>query len=101
MPTVVFEGNALGREKRVEASAGAELVDFCDELLAPIPFSCRSASCGTCQVEVLEGAVLLEAPTELERELLDLLAGPENNRLACQARSRGEPGLIRLRPVGT
>ena len=101
VPTGVFEGNALGREKRVEALAGAELVDLCDELLAPIPFSCRSASCGTCQVEVLEGAVLLEAPSELERELLDLLAGPANNRLACQARIRGEPGLIRLRPVRT
>jgi len=100
VPTIVFEGNAIGREKRVEAPDGGELVDVCDEVLAPIPFSCRSASCGTCQVEILEGAELLEAPGDLERELLELLAGPANNRLACQARVRGQDGLIRLKPVG-
>lgn len=101
MPTIVFEGNAIGREKRAEAPDAGELVDVCDEVLAPIPFSCRSASCGTCQVEILEGAELLEAPSELERELLELLGGPENNRLACQARFRQSAGLIRLKPVGT
>lgn len=97
---VVFQGNSIGREKRVEAEEGAELVDICDEVLAPVPFSCRSASCGTCQVEVLEGAELLEAPGPEERELLDLLAGPANNRLACQAKLGKRSGVIRLKPVG-
>ena len=32
----------------VEAAApeGGALADVCDELMAPIPFSCRSANCG-------------------------------------------------------
>lgn len=100
MPSIVFEGNAIGREKRAEAPDGAQLVDVCDEVLAPIPFSCRSASCGTCQVEILEGAQLLEAPNAAEQELLEILAGPPNVRLACQARVRAAPGLVRLKPVG-
>lgn len=97
---MVFEGNALGREKRIEAPAGAELVDLCDETLAPIAFSCRSASCGTCQVEVVQGAELLEAPSEVERELLEVLGHPDNVRLACQAKVRAGHGLVRLRPAG-
>ena len=101
MPTVVFLANVLGREKRVEAPAGGDLVDLCDDVFAPIPFSCRSASCATCQVEVIEGAELLEPPGEQERELLHLLQGPAANRLACQARIRPGDGLIRLRPIGT
>jgi hypothetical protein len=32
---------------------------------------------------------------------LALLQGPPENRLACQARVRGVPGLIRLRPIGS
>ena len=50
----------------VEANApeGGRLVDFCDELRAPIPFSCRSASCGTCRMEILEGTELLEPPRD-------------------------------------
>ncbi|MFO0567670.1 MAG: 2Fe-2S iron-sulfur cluster-binding protein [Polyangiaceae bacterium] len=101
MPSIVFEGNAIGREKRGEAPDGGELIDLCDELLAPVPFSCRSASCGTCQVEILEGSELMEPPNDAERELLELLAGPPQNRLACQARVKQGPGLVRLRPVGT
>jgi ferredoxin len=99
VPTVVFEGNALGREKRIQAAAGAELVDLCDEVLAPIAFSCRSASCGTCQIEVVEGADLLEAPSPVERELLELVGGAEHVRLACQARVGAGDGLIRIRPA--
>ncbi|HLV65330.1 MAG TPA: 2Fe-2S iron-sulfur cluster-binding protein [Polyangiaceae bacterium] len=98
MPTIEFSGSRIGRTKVVEAAEGGELVDICDHHLAPIPFSCRSASCGTCHVEVLEGADLLEPPDEPEAELLELLGGGPF-RLACQARVRPGAGLLRLRPV--
>jgi ferredoxin len=97
VPTIEFLGNGFGSTKRVESEAGGPLVDLCDEVLAPIPFSCRSASCGTCHVEVLEGAELLEPPEPPEEELLMLLGGKGTSRLACQARVRAESGLIRLR----
>jgi ferredoxin len=101
VPVIVFVANVLGREKRVDLPEGGELVDAADEALAPIPFSCRSASCATCQIEVLEGAELLEAPGDDERELLELLEGPVENRLACQARVKPGPGLVRIKPVGS
>lgn len=99
VPSIEFTVNSIGRAKRVDAPEGGELVDICDEYLAPIPFSCRSASCGTCHVEVLAGAELLEPPSAEEAELLSLLGGGPNHRLACQARVRSGPGVIRLRAV--
>ena len=100
VPTIVFEANPIGGEKRVEAPDGGELRDLCDHALAPVPFSCRSATCGTCQIEVLEGANLLEAPNRAERELLTVLGASDRDRLCCQARVRPGAGLVRVRPVG-
>ncbi len=100
MPTIEFEGAGLAGDKIAEAPEGGDLVDICDRVLAPIPFSCRSASCGTCHILILEGSELLSPPSEDEADLLDLLDGPENSRLACQARVKPGPGLIRIRPVG-
>jgi ferredoxin len=97
VPKIEVSGR-LG-SKTVDAPDGGELVDLCDEYLAPVPFSCRSASCGTCHVQVLEGIELFEPPNESEQELLDLLGGPQHSRLACQARLRPGPGLIRIRPM--
>lgn len=101
MPVIEFLGGVLGRDKRVDVPQGGDLLDICDEHYAPVPFSCRSASCATCQIEVLDGAELLEAPEEAERELLSLLDSPANCRLACQARVRAGEGLVRIKPVGT
>jgi len=99
MPTIEFEGVGLAADKLAEAPDGGDLVDICDRVLAPIPFSCRSASCGTCHIDVLEGGQLLEAPSAEEADLLDILDGPPTSRLACQARVKAGPGYIRLRPL--
>ncbi len=45
-----------------------------------IPFSCNSGVCGTCQIDVIEGA---ENLSELNQEELDL-GMDKNNRLSCQ-----------------
>jgi ferredoxin len=98
MATLVFVANRFGAEKRVDVPEGGEVVDICDHHFAPIPFSCRSASCGTCQVEVLEGEELLEPPNEAEAELLPFLGG--KGRLACQARVRPDvQGVIKLKSI--
>jgi len=97
VPTIEFLGNGFGPKKTVEADDGGALVDICDEHFAPVPFSCRSASCGTCHVDVLDGMELLDEPEPLEQELLDLLGGSGGSRLACQAQVRPGPGLVRLR----
>ena len=64
---------------------GAALIDVADEhLAAGVPFSCRSATCGTCRVEVLDGADGLAPAGEEERELLALLAEGPAVRLCCK-----------------
>jgi 2Fe-2S ferredoxin len=100
VPTIVFEGDVIGREKRIDAPEGGALVDFCDQALAPIPFSCRSATCGTCQIEVIEGLSLLEEAGGAERELLRGVRAGDRDRLGCQARVLPGPGLVRVRAVG-
>lgn len=97
MPTIEFLGNGFGATKTVEAPEGGALVDICDEHFCPVPFSCRSASCGTCHSEIVQGIEHLAPAEPLEQELLDLLGGGPNSRLACQAEVLPGPGLIRIR----
>ncbi|MDP9002512.1 MAG: (2Fe-2S)-binding protein [Myxococcota bacterium] len=96
MPRVMFESG----EVIVEADMpdGGRLVDLCDERSAPVPFSCRSASCGTCRIDVIQGAELLEPARSDELEVLDLFGDhPSRRRLACQAHVRPGPGFLRVR----
>jgi ferredoxin len=96
VPVVELLASPAGSAVRVEGDG--PLVDLCDEARAPVLFSCRGASCGTCRVEVLEGAHLLEPPHPDEVAVLQALAAPCGvHRLACQAVVRAGPGLILLR----
>jgi ferredoxin len=99
VPKLIVLDNAVGPTKEVDVPEGGDIVDFADEARLPIPFSCRSATCGTCLVEVVEGAECLEAPNADERELLEILSGPPENRLACQARLVAGAGVVKLRPT--
>ena len=97
MPIVVFE-SMTGAAVEAHADDGARLVDICDDVRAAVPFSCRSASCGACRIEVLEGADLLEPPHADELEVLQVFGDdPTRRRLACQARVRPGAGRLRLR----
>ena len=99
MPVVVFECPGLP-VLEVPAPAGARVLDLCDEKSAGVPFSCRSASCGTCRVDVLEGAGLVEPPADEELDVLDLFGDdPARCRLACQLRLREGEGRLRLSPA--
>ena len=98
MPIVVFESPEAPTVE-AEAPAGTRLVDLCDERNAPVPFSCRSASCGTCRVDVLEGGDRLAPPRDDELDVLDIFGdSPARRRLCCQAVALPGPGRIRLRP---
>lgn len=99
MPKLEFLASPVGSAKIVDVPEGGALVDLCDHHLAPIPFSCRSATCATCQVEIVAGGDLLEPPAAAEQELLDIIGGPSGSRLACQAVVKRGPGLIQLRSV--
>ena len=95
MPTLAFDASPLGPATTVHADG--PLIDICDDARAPVDFSCRAATCGTCLVEVLAGGDLLDPPGPAERDLLALLGAPAASRLACQAVVRAAPGLVRVR----
>ncbi|HTM44263.1 MAG TPA: 2Fe-2S iron-sulfur cluster-binding protein [Polyangiaceae bacterium] len=99
MPKIEFMECSAGRAKTVEVNEAVALVDVCDDHYAPVPFSCRSASCATCEIEVLEGMEFLEPPAAAEQDLLEILAAPSNHRLACQAQVKPGGGIIRLRAI--
>lgn len=98
MPTIEILRSEHGPAVTLEVDGG-RLLDACDDARAPIAFSCRSASCGTCRVEVLAGAELLYPPGPDELEVLTIFAAAPTERLACSAIVRPGPGLIRLGPV--
>ncbi len=99
MPTITFvtrDNDPL----TVEAPDGGSLADLCDDTNAPIPFSCRSANCGTCRIHILEGEDELLAPNDEELDVLDIFAqAPPKYRLACQAQMRPGRGVLRVRSV--
>ncbi len=97
VPTIEFLESALG--PAVIAEGEGPLVDVCDDAGAPVGFSCRSANCATCRVEVLAGCEWLAPARDDERELLLRLAAPSQHRLACQVEVRPGRGLVRLRWV--
>lgn len=97
MPRVMFESSE-GAVVEADMPDGGRLIDLCDERYAPVPFSCRSASCGTCRIDILEGAELLEPPRNDELEVLYLFGDdPARRRLACQAQVRPGSGRLRVR----
>ena len=63
-----------------EVPDGKQIAEACES--AGIPFSCNSGVCGTCQIEVLEGADNLG---ELNKEETDL-GQDRNHRLGCQCK---------------
>lgn len=99
MPTVRFVD--ADHELAVEADVpeGGPLVDLCDRHEAPVPFSCRSASCGTCRIDVLQGLECLAPAEDEEVDVLAIFADPPSRRLACQAQLKPGPGLVVVRAV--
>lgn len=66
----------------VEIQDGERIADQCEE--AGVPFACTEGVCGTCVIEVVDGADNLNEPTQEE---LDFLGEDTcGERLACQCR---------------
>src|SRR3954447_11685850 len=95
MPRVIFESSDGSRKTTAEAPDGGALADLCDDHSAPIPFSCRSASCATCHIEVLEGEDALLPPEDEELDVLDAVSSKAPRfRLACCAKLRPGAGRV-------
>jgi 2Fe-2S ferredoxin len=100
VPKIEVLASDRGPSASIDRPEGGALIDICDESGAPIGFSCRSANCGTCRVDVLEGAALLEPAAPEETSLLTILKAAPSHRLACRAKVIAAPGAIVLRWIG-
>lgn len=78
---------------------GERVLDACDDLGAPILFSCRTASCGVCRVQVEAGAKSFTHPSPDELETLSIFDASAGERLACQLVIETGDGPIRLRAI--
>jgi len=72
----------------VDAQPGEAIMDITDaNPAAEVPYSCRAATCGTCRVEVVQGADALSTPDEFELEVLEIFGDtPDQVRLCCQTK---------------
>jgi len=70
----------------IEIPDGSKLDEL--EGKSTVLFACKSASCGSCLVRVVEGAENLEQPNEQEKIGLEAFATQPNQRLCCQAKIR-------------
>ncbi len=81
MPLITFRNDGL----TVEAEPGTtlSLVAFRGE--SDLPFGCRSGTCGTCVLTVVEGAEGLDEPGFVEADTLAVCGETEpGRRLGCQ-----------------
>lgn len=82
-----------------DVASGDRILDACDEIGAPISFSCRNTTCGICVVRIVQGSELVAPPSADEASLLADLAAGEGARLACQLYVTAETGTIELEPL--
>lgn len=67
-------------DKEVQTPDGELPIDAGEQL--GVEFSCKQGVCGTCKVQILEGAENLEPKTEEE----EAMGCADNERLLCQAK---------------
>jgi len=74
-----------GVEQSTDASVGATVLSASSRLRRPIASGCSESTCGTCRVEVLEGAGNLGEQTARERATLKENGYSPDWRLSCRA----------------
>jgi len=78
-----------------DVKVGSALVDVCDEHPeSEGPFSCRSASCGTCRVRVKDGMALLGKAQDDELDVLEVFGDGKDVRLCCQIKLERDGNLV-------
>jgi ferredoxin len=68
-------------DEPIEVPDGEMIKEYAEE--AGVPFACEEGCCGTCVIEVVEGAENLSKFTPEEE---DFLGEPGQERLACQCK---------------
>ncbi|MBT3583903.1 MAG: (2Fe-2S)-binding protein [Halobacteriovoraceae bacterium] len=93
--TITFQSE--GEHAPVKLTAGKTLMESFDKEISPIRYGCEGGVCGTCLVNILEGADHVNAPDDEEKETLEELATTPQARLACRLEVSGD---IKVEYVG-
>lgn len=78
MAKLIFGHN----DEEIDLADDSPIAEYCEE--AGVPFACTEGVCGTCVIEVKEGAENLSEPTQEEVDFLG--EGTCDERLACQCK---------------
>lgn len=83
-----------------DITAGTRLVDVTDRFPeAAVPYSCRSASCGTCRVRIQAGAEACAPAEDDELEVLEIFGSETDVRLCCQLQLEKDTETLSLEVV--
>jgi len=89
-----------GAEKSVRCEPRYSLVMASQTLETPIATGCPDGQCGTCLVDVLDGAGLA-APTSAEQRVMADKGVKPHQRLACHAKVTGPGTRVKVHTVWT
>ena len=89
MPTLTI----LNNNKTLQVDDNYPLTQLAHDEVYSWFFDCRGGVCGSCLMEVLEGAANLSAKGEKEEEFLASISAQPNQRLACLCRVHGDVTL--------
>jgi ferredoxin len=111
MPTVLLVKHLESgevEEKKLEVEEGEVVFDQLDQKGETLPHGCLAGSCGSCRINVIEGAESLKEPSAVEQDTLKTICETyrekygedflkdKNIRLSCRARILGD---IKITPI--
>jgi ferredoxin len=86
---VIFTSEGL----EVDVEPGITLQEIATEVDCDMTFGCRSGTCGTCRVKVLEGHQNISPMQLEEQEFLRGFGAQKDERLGCQMKIVGDCAL--------
>lgn len=108
MPTVSIKVLDQTGESAFEAEIDKGVVyDELDKAGHQLPHGCLAGSCGSCRIQIHEGAELLEAPSAIESDTIEHVAETHRRRfgetkaglrMACRAKVR-KAGALTISPL--
>lgn len=95
MPKVTFADENL----TVDAEPDEELKSLAKRCGSKMVFGCEAGVCGTCTINVLEGAENLSEKTDQEKDSLIMFGAKDNQRLACQCKVKGDVKIEKVHDI--
>ena len=92
MPKITLAAN----DQSYEVPEGTSFLEFCQANGVEHDFGCTVGSCGTCRLQILEGAENVDAADNEELETVEMCTDVAGARLGCVLVVRGDIKLQQL-----